>query len=285
MKGNLIAIASIGIWSSLYVSSEILLKAFTPSFLFMLQAVIGLIIMLIARPSFKKLKLKQEALLIVSSLSGIVFYNLGINFSLLYTSAVNTSFLILLAPLFVLFAILVISKKKVSLAVWIGSFLALIGSAFLSFTNGITIKLVGDFLAIIAAIFWAVYTLVVARKELADVDETLKVQRMLLYALPLAILQFAVIDGQLPAKDVFFEAKIVLNLLLVSMFSTGFCYLMWNYSAKLTSAERVSQYVYLTPIFTTATAIIFTSYTLTIQIAIGGFLILTGIILSNRGLK
>lgn len=285
MKGHFIAITSIGIWSSLYVSSEILLKTFTPSFLLMMQVIIGLVIMLTIKPSFKKLAFRQEALLVLASLTGIVFYNLGINASLVYTSAVNTSFLILLAPLFVLFSIRIVSKRQIGLIVWIGCFLSLVGSAFLSFTEGLTIKLVGDMLAILAAIFWAAYTLIAARKELSSINETLKVQRMLVYALPISILQFAIFDGNLPPLEVFFSFKITVNLLIVSVFSTAACYLLWNYSVKLLSAEQVSQYVYLTPIFTMICAIIFTSYTLNFQVIVGGTLILTGIILSNRGLK
>lgn len=283
--GHILAISSVAIWSSLYVSSEYLLQLFSPSFLLMLQVIIGLLITFVCKPSLVKLSFQQEKFLLFSSLAGFVFYNLFINLSLSYTKAVNTSFLVTLAPLFVLFYVLIDKRRKLSQIVWLGCLIAIVGSGLINFDDGLSLALFGDCLAVCAAAAWAVYTVLASSRCLQNIDETVKIQRMLIYALPLAIVNWLFVGHQLPSVNLFLSIKVLANLLLVSAFSTAICYLMWNASVSKTSAESVSQYVYLTPIFTVTTAMLFTNYTLTIQVLSGGFLVVLGIYLINRGLK
>lgn len=283
--GHVLATSSVAIWSSLYVSSEFLLKMFSPSFLLMTQVFIGLLIALFYKPALTKLSFQQEKLLMLSSLAGFALYNLFINLSLSYTKAVNTSFLVTLAPLFVLFYVLVVKRRKLSQVVWFGCIIAIAGSGLINFDDGLSLALLGDCLAVFAAIAWASYTVLASSSCLQMVDETTKIQRMLVYALPLAVVNWLFTGFQIPSIQLFCSFEVLTNLLLVSAFSTAICYLMWNAAVARTSAETVSQYVYLTPVFTIITAVISTNYVLTIQVVGGGFLVILGIYLINRGLK
>lgn len=283
--GHFLAVSSVAIWSSLYVASEFLLKLFSPSFLLMLQIFVGLLIMMFYKPSLTKLTFQQEKLLLLSALAGFIFYNLFINLSLSYTKAVNTSFLVTLAPLFVLFYALAVKRRKTSQTVWLGCLIAIAGSSLINFNDGLSLALFGDCLAVAAAIAWAAYTVLASHSSLHTIDETVKIQRMLMYAIPLSIVNWLFTSPQPPDVYLFSSFEVLASLLLVSAFSTAICYLMWNAAVVKISAEIVSQYVYLTPVFTLVTAMIFTNYTLAGQILVGGTLVVLGIYLINRGLK
>lgn len=74
-----------------------------------------------------------------------------------YTTAANggfiTSLYVVLVPIFYLFL-----KKKVSLNIWIGAFIATIGLYLLSVKEGVAVNW-GDILVLVSAIFWAIHVM------------------------------------------------------------------------------------------------------------------------------
>ena len=81
--GHTFAFLSVLFWSSLYVSTKILLESFNPLELLVLQFCMGYILLLIIKP--KRLKLnnkKEEIYFALAGLTGITIYNLFLNLAM-----------------------------------------------------------------------------------------------------------------------------------------------------------------------------------------------------------
>ena len=164
--GHFTAALTILIWGTTFISTKVLLEDFQPVEILVFRFILGFVILLLISPRRLKTKGKGEELLFVGAgLSGICLYYLLENIALTYTLASNVGVIISVAPFFTailahLFLGAASQEEKLGIPFFIGFFLAMAGIIMISF-NGAELKLnpSGDLLALLAALVWAVYSI------------------------------------------------------------------------------------------------------------------------------
>lgn len=99
--GHLLAIITIFIWGTTFISTKILLVSFTPIEILFYRFGIGLIALLVAFPHrLKGTSMRQEMMFAGAGVCGVTLYFLLENIALTYTLASNIGVIISIAPFF-----------------------------------------------------------------------------------------------------------------------------------------------------------------------------------------
>lgn len=282
--GHTLALGSVFIWSSLYVSVKILLEVFNPLELLFLQSILGYIILWIAKPKTLKIPLKNEIFFALCGLFGITIYNLFLNLAMEKTLASNVSVIITTAPLFAGIFSFCFKLEKPYLNFFLGFVISIVGVYLLSFNEALKINPLGDILAIISAAGWGAYAVLVARVMNLKYDIFLTTRRILFWGIIFMIPSFLWLDFA-PNLSALKEPKIALNLFFVALFASALCFIMWNKATNLIGVVRTNIYVYLTPVFTIIASIVVLDERLSLVACLGVGLVLLGVIVAESRSK
>ena len=278
--GHSLALGSVFIWSSLYVSVKILLEVFNPLELLFLQSILGYIILWIAKPKTLKIPLKNEVFFALCGLFGITIYNLFLNLAMEKTLASNVSVIITTAPLFAGIFSFCFKLEKPYVNFFLGFVISIVGVYLLSFNEVLKINPLGDILAIISAAGWGAYAMLVARVMNLRYDIFLTTRRILFWGIIFMIPSFLWLDFA-PNLSALKEPKIALNLFFVALFASALCFIMWNKATNLIGVVRTNIYVYLTPVFTIIASIVVLDERLSLVACLGVGLVILGVIISE----
>lgn len=279
--GHFLALLSVGIWSSLYVSVKILLDALNPFELLFLQSILGYCFLWIAKPKTLKIPLKSEVFFALCGLFGITIYNLFLNLAMERTLASNVSVIIATAPLFAGIFSFCFKLEKPYLNFFIGFVIAIVGVYLVSFNESLKINLLGDMLAFISAAGWGAYAVLVAKVMNLNYNILLTTRRILFWGIIFMIPNFLWVDFA-PNLNALKEPKIALNLFFVALFASMLCFVAWNRATNLIGIVKTNIYVYLTPVFTIIASIIVLNERLSFMAFVGVWLVILGVIISER---
>ncbi len=283
MIGHISALACITVWGSTFVSSKILLQVFSPLELLFIRFLIGFVALCILSPKLLKLENKKDEIwYLLCGLTGVCLYYFLENSALLYTYATNVGVIISVAPFFTsILAHLSFKDEPFHWNFFIGFIVAILGIFFISF-NGqqMHVSPKGDFITILAAFFWAIYSVVLKKiNELGhtSIENTKRIFAWGLFfmAILLPFSNFSVNFDQL------FQPLYAMNLLFLGVIACAGCFVVWNYSCSILGSVRANQYVYLTPIATLIFSSILLHEKITSLILIGTILTLAGLIISE----
>lgn len=286
--GNILALLTMTIWATTYVSTKLLLQNLDPMEILLYRFTIAYFILLIFYPKFKKISsLKEELLFIGAGVSGVTLYYLIENIALKYTLASNVGLFISIAP--ILTAILCnffIERGSLTRQLVYGFIIAIIG-VFLVVFNGSLLKLnpFGDLLAILASVMWAIYSVILKKINTKYHYHNLYITRKIffygvLFMIPL-ILLFKV-DFHF---DKLMIPNVLINLLFLSFIASAMCFLMWNMGVHLIGAIKASNYIYIVPLITAITSVLILHEQITLIVIIGACFILIGLYISQNGFK
>lgn len=278
--GHFLAIFSVGVWSSLYVSVKVLLQYFNPLELLFLQSILGYIFLWILKPKILKIPLKQELSFMFCGLFGIMIYNLFLNLAMEKTLASNISVIIATAPLFAGIFSFALKIEKPYLNFFIGFIIAISGVYLLSFKDAIKINIIGDCLAVISAAGWGVYAVLVAKVMDFKYDIIITTRKILFYGIIFIIPTFLFLDFSLNFA-VFREVKVALNFAFVALFASAICFIAWNKATNLIGVVRTNIFVYLTPVWTIFASMIFLDERLNLSAILGVVLVMCGVIIGE----
>ena len=161
-RGHLAALMTILVWGTTFISTKVLLRSFAPVEVLFLRFLLGFAALLLARP--RKLKTagwRQELVLMAAGLCGVTLYFLFENVALTYTLASNVGVIISIAPFFTaLLAWPFLKNERPGGRFFIGFAAAIAGIALIGLNGSLSLKLnpLGDLLAVLAAVVWAVYS-------------------------------------------------------------------------------------------------------------------------------
>ncbi|STQ86753.1 DMT family transporter [Helicobacter muridarum] len=278
--GHILAFGSVFFWSSLYVSVKVLLDYLGPLELLVLQFVIGYFLLLIYKPKIVILQFKTEIWFFLCGLCGITIYNLFLNLAMNHTYASNVSIIIATAPLFTGIFSFIIGIEKPYRNFFIGFVLSIIGVYLLSFNGAIHISPYGDMLALVSAIGWGLYAVLVVKIMQVDIHIVLATRKVIFYGIVCMLPSFLFLSFDINVENLM-RPDVIANLLFVAVFASGICFIMWNKATKLIGAIRTNIYVYLTPLITIAVSMIVLDERLSILGYLGAFLTLCGVVISE----
>lgn len=283
--GHLLAIITILIWGTTFISTKILLNDFKPVEILFLRFLIGLVILYIVCPKKLKSKNKKEELMFaLAGLCGVCLYYLLENIALTYTTASNVGIIISIAPFFTGIAShLILKSENLNRNFYIGFLTALIGIVLISFNGNLNFNLnpIGDILALLAAIVWALYSILTRIISSFNYPTLLTTRRIFTYGI-LFMLPIVWINGIDIQIEQFANITILGNILFLGIGASALCFVSWNSAVRILGAVKTSTYIYLVPVITITTSIIFLNESITWMIVLGTFLTLSGLFLSEK---
>ena len=287
LLGHFLAFLSVFFWSSLYVSTKILLEEFTPLELLVLQFVFGYLFLFIIKP--KRLILedkKDELYFVLCGLTGITIYNLFLNLAIDYSLASNVSVIIAAAPLFTGIFSFLLRIDKPYINFFIGFIISIIGIIILSFNGKIELQLnpLGDIMSIISSMGWGLYSVLITKITEKNYDVILSTRKVIFYGIIFMIPSFFFLDFS-PNFQSLTKPVILFNMIFVAVFASGICFIIWNKATYLIGAIKTNIYVYLTPVITIIVSIIVLKEKITLISLSGMFLTLLGVIISEMRFK
>lgn len=279
------ALLTIVIWGTTFISTKILLAAFQPVEILFFRFVMGFLALLIAYP--KKLKTadyKQELTFAAAGLCGICLYYLLENIALTVTLASNVGVIVSIAPFFtaILAHLLMKSEEKLQGSFFVGFAVAMVGIVCISL-NGSKLELnpMGDFLAVVAALVWACYSIVTRKISSFGYPVILSTRRTFLYGILFMIPTLFFFDFQLDLSR-FTNMTYLFHICYLGLGASALCFVTWNFAIKELGAVKTSVYIYLVPVITVTASALVLHEQVTVLTGIGTALTLAGLFLSER---
>ena len=299
LRYHLLTLAVVAVWGVTFVSTKVLIGAgMHPVAIFFIRfllAYAGIWLYIALSGQSKKCWYgwKEEGIFLLLGVSGGSLYFLTENLALAYTQATNVAFLVCSAPLFTAIFTLIyrrfgkgrfaegLEPVRLGWPLVGGTILALTGMALVVFDGArLQLSAQGDFLAIAAALCWAVYSLFMSQmtREYGTVTATRKV---FFYGL-LTIIPLLGGYKESFAPAVLGQTAVWTNLLFLGLIASLVCFILWNLVMDKLGNVTATNYVYLNPVFTLLTAMALLGKHMTLLAGIGCAAILAGVIWAGR---
>ncbi|WP_254857010.1 DMT family transporter [Paenibacillus odorifer] len=283
--GHLLALLTILIWGTTFISTKILLKDFTPVEILFFRFLIGYFVLLLiySRP-IRTTSFKEELLFISAGLCGVTLYFLIENIALVYTLASNVGVIVSIAPFFTaVIAHFFLEEEKFHRQFFIGFLIALTGIILIGLNGSYLLQLnpIGDLLALLAPVVWAIYSVLMRKISLLKVHTIGATRRVFFYGLLFMLPPLFLFDFQLGLSR-FKEISNVAHLLFLGLGASALCFLTWNKAVGILGAVKTSVYIYIVPVITVAASALVLNEKITWAILTGTFLTLTGSYISER---
>lgn len=285
-NGHLMALFTIVVWGTTFLSTSVLLRDFSPIEILALRMLLGVAALYVARP--KRLRLharRHEWYFAGAGLFGVSLYFLLENFALTYTYSANCSVIISTAPFFVAIAMrLFCGGARMGRGFYAGFVIAITGIGLLSFSGqALNLNPLGDLLCLLAAVCWAGYSVFLRKIEcLGYTDTLLSTRRIFLYGL---LFLLPAMPFMPPSLDVARLLKPVnlLNLLYLGLCASALCFVTWGVAVKRLGAVKTSVYIYLSPVVTILASWLLLNDPIVPMALVGAALTLVGLVVSQRG--
>jgi len=285
VKGHISAVITILIWGTTFISTKVLLNSFSPIEILFYRFLIGFLILFLIYPHRMKTNgLKQELLLIGAGLTGVTLYFLLENIALTYTMASNVGVIISIAPIVTaIVAHFFLKSEKLHSNFFIGFLTSIVGIALITFNGSFALDLnpLGDILAMLAAILWAVYSIITRRISQLGYNTIQTTRRTFLYGLIFMLPALYIFKFQW-GFDRFTQPINLLNILFLGFGASALCFVTWNTAVKTLGAVRTSVYIYMVPVITVVTSMVVLQEKITGIAFVGIVLTLLGLLLSER---
>ena len=187
ISGHLFALTAILVWGTTFTSTKILLKSFAPVEILFFRFIIGFTVLFILSPRKISVKnMRQELILAAAGFCGITMYFLMENIALLHTTASNAGVIVSLSPFFTgLLSFYFSDDEKPVVSFFIGFVIALTGIGLISFNGMMNLNLnpIGDFLALLAAFFWSLYSILMKKVSKFGYSNLESTKRVFFYGL------------------------------------------------------------------------------------------------------
>jgi drug/metabolite transporter (DMT)-like permease len=282
--GALSGLIATSIWGGMYVVSDAVLDVVPPATLVLMRYVIALPVLWIAvrmshtrgvqRADWLRLALTAFVGFGVSLLAQFA----GTKLSTAAAGALITS----ATPAFIVLFAWWILHERASWRQWAGLGIATIGVLIVSLlgnqpaTEAATNPLLGNLLLIVAAVSWALYSVLVK----------LNSQKYTALAITLAVTAFGipivapVVAIELQTQTIgTLTAPVILGILYIGVGSTAIAFFLWNKSFELLDAATASLFFFAQPVVGTLLSAIFRGEQLGWSFFVGGALILFGALL------
>lgn len=284
-NGHLLALLTIIIWGTTFISTKILLISFQPVEILFFRFIMGYFVLLAAYPhGFKIFGRRQELTFAAAGFCGITLYYLLENVALTYTMASNVGVIISAAPFLtaILMHLLMKSEEKLQINFFIGFVVAMAGIILISF-NGAQLQLnpIGDILAFAAAFMWACYSIITKKMGSFGLPVVLMTRRIFFYGILFMAPALFLFDFKLDLSR-FSDMANLFNIFYLGIGASALCFATWNYAVKLLGAIKTSIYIYMVPVITVITSALILKEKVTLLCAAGTILTVAGLFISER---
>lgn len=285
VAGHLVALFTITIWGTTFISTKILLSTFSPYEILFFRFIIGYVALCLIQPKILKTKnKKEEVLFIIAGACGVTMYFLLENLALTYTLASNAGIIVSVSPFFTaIIAHFFLKGEKLKPHFFINFAIATFGILLITLNGCFYLKInpKGDLLVVLACLFWSVYSVLMRRITSLGYHIISCTRRIFFYGLIFMIPVMTFIDFDINLTH-FTDPVILFNIVFLGLGASALCFITWNWCVGVLGAIKTSSYIYLVPVITIITSNIILHETITTFTLLGALLTLTGLILSER---
>jgi drug/metabolite transporter (DMT)-like permease len=227
---------------------------------------LAVVVMLLIRPQV--IKKFNKDLLLRGSMAGIflgfgyIFQTLGLERTGAAITGFITGLYVVLTPLLASFVL----KEQISRFVWLCIFIATIGLALLS-VQGFSVGF-GEMLVLMSAIFFAAHIIALSKWSPGRDVYAMTVVQLTICALMAGIASIP--EGYSPPPDTGVWAVVVFT----AVFATAVAFIIQTWSQAHISATKVAVILTMEVVFAALFAVIFGGEVLTLQVLLGGSLVL-----------
>lgn len=281
---HILAISIIAIWGVTFINTKFLIiNGLNPQEIFLLRFIIAYIGVWTFSP--KKLlcdNWRDELTTALCGITGGSLYFWAENTAIQYSLVNNVAFIVCNAPLITLFLGMAFSKEiKATRTIIAGSLISILGVAMVIFNGSFILKLnpIGDFLALVAAGAWAVYSLIM-RDITKRYNATFLTRKVFFYGILTILPVFLFKPWQFPLENLA-EPVVWMNLVFLGVIAALVCFVLWSIVIRELGALTSANYIYLSPVSTMIASAIFLQEPVTWISVLGSILILTGLFLTT----
>ena len=282
--GHFLAIFTIVIWGTTFISTKILLRDFDPVQILYIRFLIGLLVLFFMAPKrLKGTSWKEELTFAGAGLTGLCLYYLLENIALTYTMASNVGVIIAVAPFFsgLITHFFMKESEKLGLSFFLGFVVAMVGVFLISFNGSkLHINPLGDLLTLLASIVWGFYALLSKKVGTFGYSMVLVTRRIFFYGIlwMLPVLPFLHTSFDFAGL---LKPVNLLNFLYLGVGASALCFVTWNLAVKKLGVITTSAYIYASPVVTLIASFLILQERLTPLSIMGTVFTLAGVILSE----
>lgn len=285
ISGHLFALTAILVWGTTFTSTKILLKSFAPVEILFFRFIIGFTVLFILSPRKISVKnMRQELIFAAAGFCGITMYFLMENIALLHTTASNAGVIVSLSPFFTgILSFYFSDDEKPDVSFFIGFVIALTGIGLISFNGMMNLNLnpIGDFLALLAAFFWSLYSILMKKVSKFGYSNLESTKRVFFYGLFFMIPAILISDFKWEFIR-FADPVNLFNILFLGAGASALCFAAWNTAVNILGAVKTSVYIYIVPIVTVLSAALVLGEKLTIISVCGVIITFAGLLISEN---
>lgn len=285
LKYHLVALVTAIIWSTTFVSTKTLLNhGLTPENIFLYRFAIAYLgLLAFSRNRMFANSRKDEFLLFIAGLTGGSLYFITENTALEYTYASNVSILITTTPLFTLAISAMVFRHKLKKSMFLGSVIALGGVVLvvLNGTTSVNIAPVGDMLTIFAAVCWAAYSVIMKYLGDRDYPTLFMTRKVFFYGLVSILFYIPFSDFSLDLRTLTHSA-VYGNILFLGVIASLVCFAVFNRVVEVIGPDKASNYIYLSPLGTMTTAVLFLNEPVTWTAVLGAAITIAGVVIVEK---
>ncbi len=249
------------------------------------------IAMLILYPMYRsrvgklpKLSKREKFLIAFISLFGMVLFNIFMFTSLKTITAIRSSILLAFTPVVVLLFCMVLYRKRIRWIEGFGIALSVTG-ALLTVTAGNFSSVLenglafGDITMLLAVLSWAVYSLLIeeATRTISSFSILIMAGTLgLIILFPLTFIE----GGWQRIADL--PVHVMFNLLYLGVGAAGFAYIWYFEGVRVLGSSTASTFLNLEPVAAITIGVLFLSEVLTLPLAAGALLVISGLFLTSR---
>lgn len=283
---HILALVTIAVWGTTFVSTKVLLShGLTPPEIMFYRFIIAYALTWIFTRKVWADTWKDELLLALAGFTGGTLYFLAENTALDYSITSNVALVVCVTPVLTALLTSLCYKERITARLVVGSVVALSGVGFVVL-NGTVLKIhpLGDTLALVAAMAWAVYSVVIRRFD-GCYTTWFVTRKVFFYGIVTMIPFIAAGMGGGLHLDKLTIPVVLGNVLFLSVVASMLCFYSWNLVLEKIGTIRASNYMYTQPLVSLACSVAVLGEPIT-PIALGGtVLILSGIYLAEHGWK
>lgn len=240
-------------WGISFISTKVLMdNGLSPIEVYIYRFAIAYIaLLLFCHNRIRSNSWRHEFTFMLAGLFGGSIYFISENVALQYTLVSNVSLITSLSPLLtVLLVGFLYRSERPGKATLLGSTVAFVGVGLVIFNSSFALSInpLGDLLALLAALCWAIYSIII--KKLNPLYSALFITRKTFFYGVLTALPFLLIEPQITSPVVLIQPKLLLNILFLALFCSLFAYLMWAVINGKIGAVKASNYMYFQPVVT-----------------------------------
>lgn len=282
------ALFAVVVWGISFIATKIAVGQISPTTVVWLRFAMGIPILLIAvimRKQFAFPKGGEWLYFALLGFLGISFHQWLQSNGLKTAQATTTAWIVSTSPAFIAILGWMVLKEKLNLLQSSGIVLAMIGVLGVVSKGDFSTLAIGkfgsygDFLILISAVNWAVFS-ILSRRGLKSHPSTM--MTFWIMTIGWLITSAAFLAGKSYTEIPLLDIRGWLAMIFLGVFTTGLAYIAWFDALSQLPAAQTGAFLFIEPLTSMVVAAIILNEQITLVSVLGGAVILVGIWLVNR---